>query len=144
MSNRGLRHSFVQPLGPKKGFVAEAWISCTGYQVTTPRLLFHTHGSAVFSWASGRPGYSIHHARCGGLGSTNTNSVRVFWDETKSNKGTVLLPVCVLDYTMNARSLSRIIMCCNQNDPSPRAPWIRGKETILIRWSSTLVTYVST
>ncbi|CAN0279321.1 unnamed protein product [Ectocarpus sp. 4 AP-2014] len=42
MSNRGLRYSVVQPLGQKKGVVAEVWISCTYYQVITTRLLFHT------------------------------------------------------------------------------------------------------
>lgn len=84
------------------------WISCTGHQVTTPRLLFHTVCS--FFEGVGKTRNSIHHDRCGGLGSTNTNSVRVFWNGTKSSKDTVRLPVYVLDYMMNARS--RILELC--------------------------------
>ena len=42
ISNHGLRHSVVQPLGQKKGVVAEVWMSCSGYQATAPRPLVHT------------------------------------------------------------------------------------------------------
>ncbi|CAN0576021.1 unnamed protein product [Ectocarpus sp. 12 AP-2014] len=113
MSNRGFRHSVVQPLRKKKGVVAEVWISYTGHQVTTSRLLFTR--SAVFSWASARPDDSIHHARCGGLGSMTTNSVPVFWNGTKSSNDTT--PPCVRSRLHDKRSLSHSrIMCLNQND----------------------------